>query len=158
VALTNGRWAIKSWVGRLSLICSFVMAGFAQAQAWASERGEAGSGEQWTAPAGGTMFGVGRTVRGGTTVEYEFMQIRVGTDGKLVFIALPSGQRETSFALTSAGEREVAFENPQHDFPTRVSYRLQADDRLVARIEGQRDGKPRGIEYVFKRVACPGSR
>jgi hypothetical protein len=125
---------------------------------WASERGEAGSGEQWMAPAGGTMFGVGRTLRGGRTVEHEFMQIRAGADGKLVFIALPSRQRETSFALATIGEREVAFENPQHDFPTRVSYRLQPDERLVARIEGQRDGKPRGIDFSFKRIACPGTR
>jgi hypothetical protein len=151
-----------------AMLLALLVAGAAQAQTvdqlawlagcWASERGEAGSGEQWMAPAGGTMFGVGRTVRGARTVEHEFMQIRTGADGKLVFIALPSGQRETSFPLASIGEREVVFENPQHDFPTRVSYRLQADDRLVARIEGQRDGKPRGIDVSFKRIACPGTR
>jgi hypothetical protein len=151
-----------------AMLLGLLVAGAAQAQTvdqvawlagcWASERGEAGSGEQWMAPAGGTMFGVGRTLRGGRTVEHEFMQIRAGADGKLVFIALPSGQRETSFALATIGEREVAFENPQHDFPTRVSYRLQPDERLVARIEGQRDGKPRGIDFSFKRIACPGTR
>jgi hypothetical protein len=151
-----------------AMLLGLLVAGPAQAQTvdqvawlagcWASERGEAGSGEQWMAPAGGTMFGVGRTLRGGRTVEHEFMQIRAGADGKLVFIALPSGQRETSFALATIGEREVAFENPQHDFPTRVSYRLQPDERLVARIEGQRDGKPRGIDFSFKRIACPGTR
>jgi hypothetical protein len=150
------------------MLLGLLVAGAAQAQTvdqlawlagcWASERGEAGSGEQWMAPAGGTMLGVSRTVRGARTVEHEFMQIRTGADGKLVFIALPSGQRETSFPLASIGEREVVFENPQHDFPTRVSYRLQADDRLVARIEGQRDGKPRGIDFSFKRIACPGTR
>jgi hypothetical protein len=151
-----------------AMLLGLLVAGAAQAQTvdqlawlagcWASERGEAGSGEQWMAPAGGTMLGVSRTVRGARTVEHEFMQIRTGADGKLVFIALPSGQRETSFPLASIGEREVVFENPQHDFPTRVSYRLQADDRLVARIEGQRDGKPRGIDFSFKRIACPGTR
>lgn len=43
---------------------------------WAIEGGEPGSGEQWMAPAGGAMLGVGRTVRRGTTVAHEFMQIR----------------------------------------------------------------------------------
>jgi hypothetical protein len=151
-----------------AMLLGLLVAGAAQAQTvdqlawlagcWASERGEAGSGEQWMAPAGGTMLGVSRTVRGARTVEHEFMQIRTGADGKLVFIALPSGQRETSFPLASIGEREVVFENPQHDFPTRVSYRLQSDDRLVARIEGRRDGKSRGIDFSFKRIACPGTR
>jgi hypothetical protein len=43
---------------------------------WASVGGETGSGEQWTIPAGNTLFGVSRTVHGGKTVAYEFMQIR----------------------------------------------------------------------------------
>ena len=38
---------------------------------WSRTDAEAGSGEQWTAPAGGTMLGVSRTVRDGRTVEYE---------------------------------------------------------------------------------------
>lgn len=121
---------------------------------WAAERGETGSGELWTTPAGGTMFGIGRTVRGGRTAEHEFMEIRAGADGTLVFIALPSGQRETTFTLAQQGEREVMFENPQHDFPTRVAYRLQPDDRLIARIEGVREGQPRGIDFTFKRMSC----
>lgn len=121
---------------------------------WAAERGESGSGEMWMAPGGGSLLGIGRTVRGGRTVEHEFMQIRAGADGKLAFIALPSGQRETTFVLVSQAEREVAFENPQHDFPTRVAYRLLPDDRLIARIEGQRDGRLGSIEFHYKRVAC----
>jgi hypothetical protein len=72
---------------------------------WAAERGDAGSGEQWTPLAGGTMLGVGRTVRDGKTVEYEFLQIRRNEDGKVVYIALPSGQAEASFTLTGAENR-----------------------------------------------------
>lgn len=45
---------------------------------WAREQGEPGSGEMWTAPAGGTMLGISRTIRAGKTVEHEFMQIREG--------------------------------------------------------------------------------
>jgi hypothetical protein len=40
---------------------------------WASVGGETGSGEQWTIPAGNTLFGVSRTVHGGKTVAYEFI-------------------------------------------------------------------------------------
>ena len=121
---------------------------------WQSEQGEPGSGEHWLPPAGGTMFGVSRTVKNGKTVEFEFVQLRVNADGKLVFIALPSGQKETTFVASSISDRSVTFENPQHDFPQKVIYRLQPDGRLVARIEGTRGGALRGVDFPMKRVAC----
>jgi len=43
---------------------------------WRSTRGEATVEEQWMAPRGGTMLGMGRTVRGGTLVEYELVLIK----------------------------------------------------------------------------------
>jgi hypothetical protein len=87
-------------------------------------------------------------------VEFEFVQVRKNVEGQLVFIALPSGQKETTFVASSVGEDSVTFENPGHDFPQKVIYRLQASDRLVARIEGTRGGKLRGVDFPMKRVAC----
>jgi hypothetical protein len=124
---------------------------------WAAVGGEAGSGEIWMAPAAGTLLGIGRTVRGGSTREHEFMQIRDTATG-LVFIALPSGQTETTFALERAGPRSASFHNPTHDFPQRVIYESPDDDTLDARIEGQRNGQQRTIRFPYKRVACPAGR
>lgn len=121
---------------------------------WAAEGAEPGSGEQWMAPAGATMLGVSRTVRAGRTVEWEFMQIREAASGRLVYTALPSGQRETSFELLRIGAAEVVFENPQHDFPQRVMYRLAAPGRLEARIEGQRNGQLRAVDFPLRSVGC----
>lgn len=121
---------------------------------WAPETGEAGSLEHWLPPAGGTMLGVSRTIKNGRTVEHEFMQLRVNADGKLVFIALPSGQKEATFVASSVNEDSVTFENPQHDFPQKVSYRLESADRLIGRIEGNRGGSLRGIDFPMRRVSC----
>jgi hypothetical protein len=121
---------------------------------WASETGEAGSGEQWTAPAGGTMLGMGRTVRNGQTVDHEFLQIRVNAEGRLVYVALPARQKEATFVASELREGAVIFENPQHDFPQRISYRLQPGGRLHARIEGLRGGTLRGVDFPLRRVAC----
>lgn len=121
---------------------------------WAAESGETGSGEQWMPPAGGTMLGVGRTVRNGRTVEHEFLQIRVGPQGRLVYVALPSRQQEATFTATTVADDAVIFENPQHDFPQRISYRLLPGGKLAARIEGQRGGHLRGIDFPMKRVSC----
>ena len=121
---------------------------------WASVGGEAGSGEQWMPPAGESLLGVSRTVKKGKTVAYEFLQIREVEPGKIAYIAQPSGQPEATFPLKSAGEREVVFENPEHDFPQRVIYRLEADGVLRAGIEGLSKGQARTVDFPMKKVDC----
>lgn len=121
---------------------------------WQSQDGEAGSGEQWMAPAGGTMLGMSRTVEKGRTVEHEFMQIRRGPDGRLAFIAQPTGQGTTVFPILRLDEKEAVFENPQHDFPQRVIYARDGETRLRVRIEGVQEGAQRSIEFPLRRISC----
>ena len=120
---------------------------------WASVGGEPGSGEMWTAPAGDTLLGVGRTVKGGKTVAHEFMQIRETQPGQIAFIALPSGQKEASFPLVSLSGQEVVFENPQHDFPQRVIYRRDKD-LLTGRIEGRIGDEAKAIDFPMRSQPC----
>jgi hypothetical protein len=121
---------------------------------WAADGGEAGSGEQWLPLAGGTMLGVGRTVKDGRTVSHEFMQIRSNAQGRVVFTGHPSGQQEASFVAISLDGRSVTFENLQHDFPQRIRYTSLAADKVAARIEGMRNGALRGIDFPLTRVEC----
>jgi hypothetical protein len=122
---------------------------------WLQQGREAGSVEQWMAPAGGVMLGMARTLKNGRTVEFEFMQIRADGDGRLVYVAQPQGRPPTEFTLLRQAEAEAVFENAAHDFPQRVSYRRDPPDRLVARIEGSVNGKARGIDFPMQRTACP---
>lgn len=119
---------------------------------WAGQKSEPGTEEHWLAAAAGTMFGISRTVRDGRTTQFEFMEIReIG--GKLAFTAHPSGQPSATFPLLRIGHREAVFENPQHDFPQRVIYRLDGNV-LRARIEGRRSGQVKGINFPMDRVPC----
>lgn len=124
---------------------------------WQNEGAEAGSGEHWMPLAGGTLLGSSRTVRNGRTVAYEFMQIRQREDGSVVFIALPSGQQETTFVLSRQDDSSSTFSNPGHDFPQRVIYAQRGPDRLQARIEGTRDNVVKGVDFPMHRIACPGA-
>ena len=121
---------------------------------WAVDGKEAGTGEQWMAPAGGTMFGAGRTVKNGKTVGFEFMQIRSSEEGKLEFVAMPSGQNETTFSLVSRTKQSLVFENPGHDFPQRVIYRSISTDQIIGRAEGSMSGSLRGIDFPMNRIPC----
>lgn len=120
---------------------------------WASIDGEAGSGETWTAPAGGTLLGVSRTVKRGKTVAHELMQIRETGAGQIAFIALPSGQSEASFPLVRLSGQEAVFENSQHDFPQRVIYRRDGD-LLTGRIEGRIGGEAKAIDFPMRSQPC----
>ena len=117
---------------------------------WSLARPDGMTEEHWMKPAGGTMLGMSRTVRGDRTTEHEFLQIR-DVAGKLSYIARPSGQAETTFPLLRASDSEVVFENPTHDFPQRIIYRKTAGG-VTARVEGSMNGQPRGFDFPFK--AC----
>jgi hypothetical protein len=56
--------------------------------------------------------------------------------------------------LIKLQSREAVFENPEHDFPRRIIYRLEPDGSLFARIEGMPKGKLRGLDYPMKRGRC----
>jgi len=71
-----------------------------------------------------------------------------------VFIASPSGQNTTGFALVSVTDHEVIFENPDHDFPQRIIYRLLSDEDLLGRIEGTINGTARAIDFPLKKMVC----
>lgn len=107
--------------------------------------------EQWLAPAGGAMIGMSRSVRDGRLREFEFMRILPAADGKLQYVAIPSGQAEAAFPLKEINENAVTFEAPEHDFPQRILYRLVDRDTLVARIEGSIGGQARSADFPYKR-------
>jgi len=120
---------------------------------WRIEQGDRLVDEQWMAPAGGLMMGMARNVQAGKVREYEFTLLRQEANGDIFYVASPSKQSEAQFKLTSLRNGEAVFENPEHDFPKKIVYARQADGSLLAAIEGPgRDGKPRRVEYPFKRV------
>lgn len=121
---------------------------------WSSTDQEAGSGEQWMPPAGGTMLGVNRMISDGQTVAFEFIRIVATGDGGLVFIASPSGQATTGFALVRVNDHEVIFENPDHDFPQRIIYRLLSEEDLLGRVEGTINGTERAIDFPMRKIVC----
>jgi hypothetical protein len=147
----------------LAALTVVVLSGSARAQTidqlewmagcWRQESAGRVVDELWMAPSGGAMLGISRTVAKQRAVAHEFMQIRED-DGRLVFVARPSGQAEATFTLVKNAGGEVVFENPQHDFPQRVIYR-RTDGGLTGRIEGIQNGKPRSADFPMRRVACP---
>ncbi len=106
--------------------------------------------EHWTTAAGATMMGMSRTVAGEKTVEFEYLRIEQRADG-IYYVAHPKARCPgTDFKLTRASASEAVFENPQHDFPKRITYRKGGDDSLTASVDGGEGTK--AITFAYKRI------
>ena len=102
--------------------------------------------EAWTAPRGGMMLGIGRTVRDNIAREYEFLRLQAGADGVPVYWASPNGVAPVGFRLTEAGPSSATFDNPAHDYPQRIRYRRDGD-ALVATISAIDDSHATSWTY-----------
>lgn len=112
--------------------------------------------EMWMPPGGGMMLGASRTVVGGVTREFEHLRLRP-EGATLAYVALPSGQKETTFPAKHVSDSLLVFENLQHDFPQRVMYRKRGADSVVARIEGPGpNNATRGVDFPMRRANCSG--
>jgi hypothetical protein len=110
--------------------------------------------EMWMAPAGGMMLGGSRTVlANGAVREFEHLRMRTSGD-TIVYTAIPSGQNTTDFKGVP-GDGVLTFENPQHDFPSRITYRKIGADSATARVEGPgQGGTMRGFDVPMRKVSC----
>jgi hypothetical protein len=149
-------WEIVEMLNVLVLAATMASQGAATSMAdlawlsgcWQHSAGSRTVTEFWLPPDGGTMIGVSRTVNAGKTVAHEFLLLRVGSQG-IEYVATPSGQAETVFTATRVAAGEAVFENPAHDFPTRITYR-KTDGGVVATIDGLVKGKPRAIDFRYR--------
>jgi hypothetical protein len=106
--------------------------------------------EQYTTPSDNVMLGTTRYLLDGRAVMFELATILRGDSG-VVLTPYPRGRAsEHGFRLTSADGASAMFEAPEHDFPKRISYRLQGDT-LVARID---DGSDTGQAQTWRMVRC----
>ena len=120
---------------------------------WELTRGKTHVVEQWTSSEGETLLGLSKTVSDGKTVDHEFLMIRKGEKG-LEYVAKPSRQPEAVFTSIRVDANVVVFENPTHDFPTRITYKRQSNGGLLASIEGTMNGQQRTIEFPYRAAAC----
>ncbi|MFN6964882.1 MAG: DUF6265 family protein [Pyrinomonadaceae bacterium] len=109
--------------------------------------------ENWMKPDGGLMLGTARSVRNGAVVNFEFMRIEKRREGTFYVAKTSQNKDEIAFRLVSRARLEATFENPAHDFPQRITYRLDGDI-LRARVEGLNKDKPSALNYELKSVAC----
>jgi hypothetical protein len=100
---------------------------------------------------GGMILGMTKIASSAKAEFFEFEKITEEGES-LVLRPFPFGKGGVPFSLKELTASTVVFENPSHDFPTRIIYQLTPDGGLVARIEGTQNGQPASDEFVFKKA------
>jgi hypothetical protein len=128
---------------------------------WRTQGGASVITEVWSTPPMPAMLGYSFTTRDGQIRDWEQTRIEI-IDGTPTFIAMPRGGAPVRFRLTSTvfesdtrlhGD-SATFENPEHDYPQRVTY-ARVGDRLTATIS-RTDGSDVGT-FRYRRISCNAS-
>ncbi|WP_417317134.1 DUF6265 family protein [Emcibacter sp.] len=116
---------------------------------WAVGDDKSRTTEVWERTGEKSFKGFGQTVtKDSGEVTFEERMLLEEKDGGIFYTVMASQNEEpVAFRLTTCSEQEAVFENPDHDFPTRLHYRLR-DGQLEADVRGP-DG--RGFTVIFGR-------
>jgi len=60
--------------------------------------------------------------------------------------------QSVEFRLTSSKGKTYIFENPSHDFPSKITYDFKNGNNLNAKIEGLLNGKKETIPFNFVKI------
>lgn len=120
----------------------------------ASEVGFGDSREVWLAPIGGTMLGMGQTVKAERTLGWEAMRLYNDGDSVKAWIR-PGARNEFTMALERFEDGFASFAVTEGDTTTRVTYHRRSTTEMSASFRLIRgDAPPRGQEFSFKREDC----
>jgi len=97
---------------------------------WGADDSRGSAEECWMGPRGGVMLGVHRDVSPSGQVFFEFLRIEA-REGGVFYLASPKGRPPTPFKLVRLEDQSATFENPEHDFPQRIQYSLDAVGPLL---------------------------
>ncbi len=105
--------------------------------------------EIWTKESDSSYAGTSILVKGRDTMTQETIRL-VQSGADLYYIPTVSGQnggQPVSFKMSVANADSFLFENPTHDFPTKISYKRIGADSLVAQISGKMNGKETAMTF-----------
>ena len=119
---------------------------------WIATDGESKSYEHWEKTNETLFTGGSETIKNGDTVFSEKLKIEL-IDGNIYYIAdVSHNPAPVKFKLTKLTDSEAVFENPEHDFPKKISYK-QVDGNLHASIEGPgKDKQWKKIDFVMNKM------
>jgi hypothetical protein len=110
--------------------------------------------ESWVFKNDSTLVGESSFVVGSDTLFSETISLEQNGNA-LYYIPTVQDQNDgqpVRFTLTSSTEDQLIFDNPEHDFPQKISYHLIRTDSLCVRISGEVEGHWKQEVFPFIRM------
>lgn len=119
---------------------------------WVSQSETSTSYEHWEKTNETLYTGGSETIKNGDTVFAEKLKIEL-IEGKVYYIAdVAHNPAPVKFLLTEVNENSAIFENPEHDFPQKITY-INENGILHAVIEGPgKDGKTKKVDFFMQKM------
>ncbi len=120
---------------------------------WENLSKESNFREIWTMKNDSTYMAKSFVTVGKDTVFSEEVEV-IERNDSLFYNVVAKGQnsdKSVAFYMTKADDNEVVFENPKHDFPTKIKYTKITNDSIVATISGIQNGKESSESFPMKK-------
>ncbi|WP_396192138.1 DUF6265 family protein [Flavobacterium sp.] len=110
---------------------------------WENASDEGSFREIWTKKNDSIYSGLSIVVIEQDTVFYENVSLEQKNDSVFYNVSVKGQNKDeaVSFYLTSSDNDKLVFENPNHDYPSKITYSKVTKDSIVAEIFGLKDGK-----------------
>lgn len=117
---------------------------------WENKTPEGTFSEEWKTENDSVWVGASYFINGKDTLFAESIRLEQKENNLFMIVTVPNQNQEkpVAFKLTSSTTDFLVFENPEHDFPKKITYKLVTKDSLFAEISG--DGKSQG--FPFRKV------
>ncbi len=121
---------------------------------WENKTARGSIYESWQKINDSVMTGRSYAIRNGDTLVFEQIRL-VREQGQVFYIPVVKNQNgglPVRFKLVAVSASGMVFENPEHDFPQRITYNRNSPDELVAEISGNRGGQEKKQRFPMQRV------
>ena len=120
---------------------------------WKSKTTDGDLTEIWKQMNDSTYLGVSYLIVKIDTVFYELISLEKKNKkwNYSVSVKNQNNEQPVSFEMTSITPNQLVFENPKHDFPSKITYTKITQDSMVAKISGILKGKEQTEYFPMKR-------
>jgi len=122
-------------------------------KSWENLSKESDFREIWTKKNDSTYSAKSFVTVGKDTVFSEEVEVIERNDSLFYNVAVKgqNSDKSVAFYMTKGNENEVVFENPKHDFPTKIKYTKITNDSIVATVSGMQNGKENSQSFPMKK-------
>jgi hypothetical protein len=121
---------------------------------WKNETSRGTIFESWIEESDFEYVGVSYSLHNGDSTVFETIRIIKDGDSMLYVptVKTQNNAQPVRFFAKSVTSDKLVFENPSHDYPQLITYRLISTDSLIAEISGKINGQERVKRFPMKRV------